>query len=448
MACNPVFSSNKKPITSRFLTVFFAGLACLSSGVSALAATQPQAATDRLTLRTAITESLSSHPELAAYGHRLKAAEGAVTQAGVGVLPRLGVDVENALGSGDYNGTDSAETTVSISWVLQDTLLEKRVQQAQRQISALQIEERIATLDIAAQTARYYLELLLLQERETLALEAQQQARKALGEIRKRVTVGRLPLADQLRAEVELAKRDLVLEDLDHEQITARQRLAAQWAAPAASFAHVAGDIQLPDSPVDYATLKTRIENTPDIQWFFTRERIAQSAIDVALAESQSGWQFNVGIRRTEANDDVGFVAGFSVPLGQHNSNRGRIAELSAHQNRYRSEAQALRIERETRLFDLVQSVLHSRHVMSALQQKIIPKLRKALLETQQAYELGRYSYQEWFAVQQALLDARFNLLDVQFDAHLKRVEIERLTGLSLSEIASDTALKRSLVSQ
>jgi cobalt-zinc-cadmium efflux system outer membrane protein len=61
-----------------------------------------------------------------------------------------------------------------------------------------------------------------------------------------------------------------------------------------------------------------------------------------------------------------------------------------------------------------------------------MPRLERALKETQKAYQIGKYSYQEWSVVQQEVLDTQLALVDARLKAHNNMVELERLTGLSL----------------
>ena len=77
----------------------------------------------------------------------------------------------------------------------------------------------------------------------------------------------------------------------------------------------------------------------------------------------------------------------------------------------------------------LYQEFLHSLHLAERLSNDVVPRLERALTDTQRAYELGRYSYLEWSVVQAELLEANNDLLEASVDAHQIIIEIERLTG-------------------
>ena len=71
--------------------------------------------------------------------------------------------------------------------------------------------------------------------------------------------------------------------------------------------------------------------------------------------------------------------------------------------------------------------------VLVKLRDEVLPALTRALDETQQAYERGRYSYRDWIAAQRDLLDARLAAIDAASSALLHQALIEQLTGTALT---------------
>jgi outer membrane protein, heavy metal efflux system len=74
----------------------------------------------------------------------------------------------------------------------------------------------------------------------------------------------------------------------------------------------------------------------------------------------------------------------------------------------------------------------HSQELAATLQRELIPRLERALELTTQAYERGRYGYQDLLFAQRELLTARSRLVETFADYQLLRIEIERLTASSL----------------
>lgn len=387
----------------------------------------------RITLNDAMAYALERNPELIALGHQLDAARGRVEQAGLAPHPELTINVEDALGSNDFQGVDSAETTVSIGWALERNLRERRVDTARANLALSAADAALLRIDVAAETARRFLLVLAHQARAVTARDAVRLAKETVQAVRHRVDSGGTPQADLARAQAELAKTTLAQEDVTHEIRAARHRLAAQWGETTPDFTQVQGDpFSLPKTE-PFASLRERTEDNPDIARYLSTERVAEAALRLAEARRKPAWQARLGVRRMESTDDHALVAGITVPLALRNRNQGRIAEARADIERRHADTFAARVRIETTLFVLYEALQHSLHRATTLQTKVIPRLDAALQETRSAYERGRYSYLEWRTVQAELIDAQRALLEASIDAHSNVIEIERLTGVRVA---------------
>ena len=407
--------------------------------VSPMLRAQPQSNDFSVTYEQAILQSLQRHPALAGYEFRLDAANARVSAAGIGPRPELSLEVEDVAGTGDFSEVESAQTTLGVSWLLQCEVIDRRIDAAIGRASLITTQQQIATLDVAADTARYFLQALAQQERLALARQAQIQAQQALEDINHHVQVGKVPQAEASRARADLERRKLAAEDVEHEYGIAKHQLAAQWGERAPDFSGLRGSLTVPIPLVDVASLRQQVAANPELAVFLSRERIAEAEIAVAKAEAGIQWRLNAGIRRLEATDDYSLVAGVAVPIGSRSRNRATVAALMAEQNRYRAERQALEIALETRVYVMAEQMMHSRHVSDALARRIIPSLERALEDTQNAYRQGKYSYYQLATAQQDLIDARLSYLESQYTAHLYLIEIEKITGLSLVQLAGYT---------
>lgn len=438
--------AHKKPTCYRFFVLqyrylvrlVFTGLLCVAPPVLAL---EPESSD--LSLQEAVAKSLNHHPELAGFNYRMKSTEAYAKQAAVGEKPEINLTIEDAFGSGEFGSLDSAQSTLSISWILEAALLDRRVGAFQAKKTLVEIEREIKSYDIAAETTHDFLTVLAYQERLLVAEQAKKQAQFILKDIEKRVDAGKSPRADQLRAEVSLERRELDVEDIHHELKAAKRKLAAQWGQTSIAFDKVSGSLILPEQVADYVQLQAAISENPNIRYFLTQQRVTDSEITLAKEEAKNRWRINTGVRRYERTDDYGFTVGVSLPIGKSNRNQGRVSALSAEQDRYRADAQAKEIQLATQLYILYEELKHSHHLNDALANKILPRLEQALNETQKAYEVGKYSYLEWSAVQNDVLATRMELIDARLKAHSNMIEIERLTGLSMSKTVLNTGGER-----
>lgn len=392
---------------------------------------------ETISLEQAITNTITQNPALQAFGYEMRVQDSVILQAGLAPKPELTVAVEDVLGTGVAQALSGAQTTVSISWVLEGHLRQRRIDAAHTGSLVLASDAEVMRLDAAAQTARYYTQALAHQARLQLAAQSIALAEDSVATISQRVDAGTTPRSDLARARAELSMRKLIQEDLNHELVGFFHRIAAQWGALKPDFSRVQGDLMNLPVVEAYSTLETRIEQNPDLTRFLSEQRLHESALSLEQAKRNSLWRFNAGVRRIESSSDIGFLAGVTIPLNRGNLNQGRIEEARARlaQSSVRQEAERIRLM--TSLFLFHQELEHSLHIAESLRSDVIPEYELALTEVRRAYELGGSSYMEWLQVQEDLLAAREQLLEASVLAHKNMIEIERLTGMRIAHAES-----------
>lgn len=189
-----------------------------------------------------------------------------------------------------------------------------------------------------------------------MELDAIAQLKRVEHEVARRVDAGAVLRADLYRAQAGLSEKKLVLNDVYFEMDSAIQNLAAQWGEFKPGFAVVQGRLDVPEAKVNLFAIRERLAANSNMKLFLSEERLVQSKIDIAKTEAKALWRFNAGVRRYEATNDYGVVAGFSVPLGSRDRNNGKVRALAAEQAVYRANAEALRIRMEVQLANYVRS--------------------------------------------------------------------------------------------
>ena len=390
-----------------------------------------------LSLDQAVQLTLEQHPQLGAFLHRREAYQGLAEQVGVGERPNISLSVEEFAGTGEQQGLDSAQSTLSISWVSQGSRIDRRVQSARVAASQVDIQQEIKALDLSAQTARLFIQAFVEKQRMALAQQAVQQARNTVADIKRRVDAGKSPEFEHLQAQVAYAQRELEAEDLQHELRALHYQLNAQWGdvKPGDKQRNFRLEGDLFKIPVinDIERQFDLLKQNPTLTLLATQQRIAQSEIALARIEAKPQWQFSVGAQRFEATDDFAMIAGVSVPLGNDRSSAGKIKSLQAKQAEYGGESEALQRQLNTQLYVLLQKIKHSQHVIKTLQEQIIPALNNAQAQATQAYESGQLGYQQWTAILLKKLSAQQTLLSAFEAIHLQHIELQRLTGTTLT---------------
>lgn len=413
--------------------------ACVVLWLSMLASVTPALAQQaELSLAEALDRTLERNPELVALGLGRQGAEGQLQQSRLKPNPDLHVALQDVFGTDSYGDIDSAETTVSLEWVLERGVRQRMIDAAQSGLEAYVASIEVHRLDEAAETARRYVECLLLQGRLVTRAEGVRLAEQTVGAVRRRVDATRAPQAELARAEAELARAEILQEDVEHELLSAYRELSAQWGETRPSFVTVAGEMGMLPSLEPLEAIVARIDANPVLLNFASQQRLDEAQLRLEEARSRPSWRVSGGLRRFEATDDQALVAGLTVPLAWKNRNQGRIAEARANVARTTAEASAARVDIETSLFVLYQELNHDIDVAGRLARDIIPRIETALDGTRRLYEAGGYSYLELALVQSQLLGAREELLSVTADAHTLVIEIERLTGVTVARSLFD----------
>jgi len=398
-----------------------------------IALAQPQVGPS-VSLSEALERTLERNPELIALGYGMRGIEAQLQQSRLKPNPELHVALQDVAGTGDYRGLHSAETTVSLEWVLERGVRERMIEAAASSVATHAAETEIHRLDAAAETARRFIECLLLQAQLNTKAEGVRLAEQTVDAVRRRVAATRAPEAELARAEAELARAEILHEDVEHELLSAYRRLAAQWGTSQPEFATVSGEIGPAPTLEPFEDIVARVDANPALLRFLSQQRLDEAELRLEEERSRPTWRVSGGLRRYELTDDEALVAGLTIPLKWKNRNEGRIAEARANVARTGAQATAARVEIETSLFVLYQELKHDVDVAGRLRRDIIPRIETALDGTRRLYDAGRYSYLELALVQSQLLGARDELLEVTADAHTLVVEIERLTGVSVAQ--------------
>jgi cobalt-zinc-cadmium efflux system outer membrane protein len=404
-----------------------AALALLLSA-SAAAQTPPRP----LTLSEVLARSAAQNPELAVLDFEAGAQEGRVRQAGARPAPEVGVLVENAFGSGARSGFDSAETTLSIGYAIERGARERRLDIANAATLVLGAEIQIRRLDIAAETARRYLDVLSNQARVTQTRSASELGGQSLQAVQARVRAAKVPPAEEARAQAQLARLHLDEEHAEHELLTARQRLAAMWGSLEPDFEAVSGNLLALPALEPFETLRPRLQGNPLFARFVNEKRLRESEVRMAEMRRRPPWQLTAGVRRFEDLGDHAFVLGLTVPLSSPSGASGARAEARANADAVGAKESATRVQLDVELFALYQELRHAYAEVETLRTEVLPKMEEAARQSRYAYERGRYGYVEWVGAQRELLDSQRALHEAAADAHRLRIEIERLTGTAL----------------
>jgi len=392
------------------------------------------AASQTLTLASAIEQTMASNPELRVYAPRLAGARARTEQAALKPPLELQAEVQDAFGTGNASGFDIAETTFALSQVVElGGKRESRMDAAAASTSLTQAERAAAELDVLAEVTRRFIHVASDQEHLALTLRATALAEENVTAAAARVAAARAPDVELRRARVTRARVGVEQEHAEHELLTSKRKLAAMWGDTDARFDRVGADLYALPPSEGYEALVAKLATNPDFARFASEERLRDAELRVAEAHARTDLTWRAGVRILSETNDEALVFGVTMPLNASRRARSDIAVARADRAQTAAERDAHRVRAEAELFELFQELRHAITEAEMLRTTVLPEMEAALEDTRYAYERGRYSYLEWVDAQRELVDVQRALIDASTNAHLYRTEIERLTGEPLA---------------
>ncbi|HKY90375.1 MAG TPA: TolC family protein, partial [Nevskiaceae bacterium] len=387
-----------------------------------------------LSFEAAVARTLQGNPKLKGTAYRQRAADARIGQARLRPAPELSLDVEDVLGTGVAQGFSGSQTTIAISQVLElGAQRERRVASATAARELASTEARAEALDVIAEMTRRYVEVAAAQERLALRERAVLLARRTTAGVQQRVDAARAPDVELHRARIAQSRSELARENAEHELLSARHLLSAQWGAVQPDFGRVTEDLYRMPEADDFEVLVQRLRTHPDFLRFVSGARLRDAEVRLAESRRHAGIKVGAGVRRLQASQDEAFVASIAVPLFGGSRAAAGVAEAEAQRDLVGVEEQAAFVRTRAQLFELYQELRHARNETALLRDQVKPGLETVAKEAEYAYERGRYSYLEWTAAQAELIDVEAALIEAAANAHRHLAEIERLTGEPLA---------------
>ena len=389
-----------------------------------------------LTLSDALSSTLAQNPRLQVFDLRLDGLDGRRLTADQNPALTAGLEVENALGSGDLQGVDSAEYTLALSSVLElGGKRQARVDLVDTRYGLVEAERRAETLDLLGQVTQRFITTLALQEKLSLAAEAVALAERTHEIVAGRAERGAAPRSEVLRARAALRQSRIGQARLEAELESRKMALASLWGETTPDFQTLEGDLFQFSTADSFEALYQRVSDSPAIQVFASEERLRDAEVQLARSQSEGDIRWQLGIRRFEETGDTALTAGVSMPLFSGRRNRGEVQAAQAARNeiQYRREDTLLRLRAQ--LFDAWQRRQQAVAAVQQIREGVVPDLTEALELTRDAYERGRYTYVEWISAQQELLSARQALVDAAATALLNQALLEQLTAQPLAAV-------------
>jgi len=380
-----------------------------------------------LSREEAIARALEAAPILEALQENITAANAGILQAGVKPNPQIGADIENFTGTGPFSELGRTELTVHYAQKyerggkrdLRTRLAreDKKISIAEWHIRRLEVVRRVEAAYVAASAAKARLK----NQHQQVAIFEQIEAT-----IKKRVAAGRDPdLAAQnayvrlLGAQGRADAAQLALE-------AAKLSLASLWQGAPDSFEIEGTRFGILPNAMTARTPDMVLEGPDLVLWQRKQER-SKASLALEKARAVQDPTFKVGLRYHQNTSDVAAVAGISIPLAIHDTNRGNISRAKANVNRSRFEMMDVERQLGRQLM-----IAHAAQVGSFKQARLLERNLAAALEAKSLVmnrlDRGVASYLDVFAAQALAAEIEEQRIDALARFHSAQVTINRLT--------------------
>ncbi len=426
-----------------FVSLALAGVvACVAVGTAAENTTNapPTPPPAALTLREVATLALARNPLLIAHGFDLQAAEARRLQSGVRPNPALSLGVEDALGTGDFRGAHSAQTTLQLSQIIElGGKRRARIQVADATRERKRTEAELARVEVLAAVAERFVHVVGDQHEVALAREATKLAEETLTLAQRRVAAGRASPIEEKRANILLSKARIAEEHAEHELLVARRQLAALWGATNATFAEAQADLFIRPAVPSFDELAARINHSPELARWAGEKSVRDAEIKLADARRRPDLTAGAGVRQFAGTDDAGFVFQFSLPLPFSDRQQGARAEARALRDKTGVEQTGAELRLRTALFGISQELLHAATELDALDREMLPDAETVLQLAREGFERARFSQLELLDAQRTLLELRLQRIAAAVAYHQFVIEIEKILGEPLSPASTQS---------
>ncbi len=392
-----------------------------------------QAPAGELTLRQALALALLHNPELAAFAWEIRAREAEALQAGLRPNPELGVEMETFAGSGEFSGTDSAETTVTLSQLIE--LGGKRTKRR----AATSLEADLAgwdfetrRLDVLTATAKAFVAVLAAQERLAQADELAGLAERLFRTVSERVEAGKVSPVEQTRAQVPLATAHIAQDQSRFALEAARKELVTLWGDDRARFDRAVGSLEQVGPVPPQEQLASLLDQNPEVARWKTEEKQRGARLALERANAIPDLTLFAGGRNLQETNDNAFVAGLSIPLPLFDRNQGGIAAARAAQSKARQASRVARNQAVARLAASYRNLSAAAIEARTLQEQILPTAEQAFEATDLGYRAGKFGFLEVLDAQRTLFEVKGQYIEALAAYHQARAEVERLIGAPL----------------
>lgn len=389
----------------------------------------PPNPTEALTLGTALSQTLLRSPQLAQYSFEFRSADALVLQAGYRPNPEIFLGTED-VGRTNARGGQTAQTTLTFSQVVElGGKRAGRIGLARATAELVGWDYEAKRLDILAQAANRFVDVIAAQNKRVLAAEMRLVEQQFFSVVRDRATAGDIPTLEIQRAQVTLSDSQIALQQADRNLLEARVRLAAVWGSREQCFRQALGNLDTGlRQPPDLDGLLRAVEHNPDLARWAAEIARRQAQFNVERSKNTPDITLQAG-PRAYSRGGSSFVGGIGITLPTFGLNGGSLLSAQAQLDKGRLEQETAEVQVVAALREAHARLSTAYSNAQILEHDVLPAAGTAFDGVSTGYRMGKFGLLDVLTARRSLFDARSRLVDAQADYQQALTDIQRLTG-------------------
>ncbi len=413
--------------------LFATGLPASAETAKKSKAPAVSAASSTISLRQAVALAIAKHPALAVYSQDFRTADAQTLQAWLPPNPVVELTMEDAAGTGDYRGLGGTQNTLQLSQLFElGGKRAARVNAAATQRDLVYWDYETKRLEIAADTASSFVDVLAAQRRVDQAKESFIFAEKFAPAAQKRVDAGRGSPVEVTRAQAAAATAAMTLQVQQGQLLVARKRLSAHWGTLTPQFSSAVGDLDEVRGLSSLAAARERLQRNPQLARQNADLTNREAKLALEQAKARPDLTMSGGLRQYSDSGDAAIVLGFSIPWPRINRNQGAIEEARAQLDKVSDQHAATHAQLNAALVVAYEEMENARSQITTYRESLLPQMEKGSQLTSEGYDNGRFSYLEVLDAQRSLFETRQQYVEALIRYHKAVAEIEGITGQAL----------------
>lgn len=394
---------------------------------------------ERLTFSDALAKTLLKNPQLQSYAWQIRVKEAERIQASLLPNPELEAEMENFGGTGPFESFDNREMTIKLGQKVllgADRMKAKRVAALNKELAGWDYET--VRLHVLTNVTQAFISAVEAQQQLNQQEELVEVAEELFNSVSAQVEAGKVSKLAETKADVELARAQIDLENARNRFDSARSDLASYWGSEQPRFQSLEGELDSPQRPPAYETVVGYIQKNPEIARWASEVQQREAVLSLEKARGVPDIKINAGYKRAEDLDAEAAIVGISIPLPFFNRNQGNVKAAEYELNRVTAQKEAAVTETYRAIQQAYHTLEASYNEVQKLQEQVLPGAERAFEAAQIGYREGKFDYLEVLDAQRTLFSSRTRYIQALAEYNRTVADLERLIGTPLDEVSSN----------